>query len=62
MAKMRSANLGGIQIAAPIGSLLTILVPIQYTFTLMFIPFILATIIAITIKEPNNELKKESEK
>ena len=66
MAKISGRNtsffVAGIGIAAPIGSLLTLYIPIQYTFTIMFFPFVIGAIIALTLKEPNHDLRKESVK
>ncbi|MFX1256894.1 MAG: MFS transporter [Promethearchaeota archaeon] len=60
LARTGSFTLLGILISAPIGSLLTLFVPLNYIFTLMFFPFIAASIIALTLKEPNHDLERES--
>ncbi len=66
VAKISARNgsflLAGIGLAGPIGSLLTLFIPVQYVVTVMFFPFIAGAIIAITLKEPNHELEKETEK
>ncbi|MHA1293848.1 MAG: MFS transporter, partial [Promethearchaeota archaeon] len=61
-ARSNSFALIGIMISAPIGSILAIYIPIQYIVTLMSIPFLLATLFAILLKEPNHNLRKESQK
>jgi len=61
-ARNRSFFLAGIGLAGPLGSLFTLFMPLQFVVTFMFFPFIIAAIIALTLKEPNHDLKKESEK
>ena len=65
VAKISARNgsffLVGIGFAGPLGSLFTLFMPIQYVVTVMFFPFFTAAIIALTLKEPNHELKKDSE-
>ncbi len=52
IARNSSFYAAGIGIAAPIGSLLTLLIPIQFLMTLTFIPFSLAAIVGLMLKEP----------
>ncbi len=59
MARSRTYMLLGIGISAPIGSLIGAMLSLQLTMSLMFFPFIAATIIAISLKEPNHDLVKE---
>ncbi len=59
-ARTGSFMLLGILISAPIGSLLTLFVPLNYIFSLMFFPFIAASIIALALKDPNHDLENES--
>lgn len=62
-AKNRSFMLIGIGISAPIGSIIGARFSLNLTMILMFFPFAFATIISLTLKEPNHELvKDESEK
>jgi len=55
-----SFYVAGIGISAPIGSLLTLVIPMQLVVTLMVIPFFSAAIIALTLKEPNHQNRKDS--
>ena len=60
MARNRSFFLAGIGISAPIGSMITLFYPLQYTMTFMFFPFIIAALISLSLREPNHDLEKES--
>ena len=66
VAKISARNgsffLVGIGLAGPLGSLFTLFMPVQYVVTVMCFPFFAAAAIALTLKEPNHELKKDSEK
>jgi len=66
VAKISARNgsffLTGIGIAGPLGSLFTLFMPIQFVVTAMVFPFLAAAMIALTFKEPNHDLKKQSEK
>ena len=66
VAKISARNgsffLAGIGIAGPLGSLFTLFMPVQFVVTVMFFPFVAAAIIALTFKEPNHDLKKDSGK
>lgn len=63
MARNRSFSLFGIGISAPIGSIIGASLSLNLVMTLMFFPFIIATLIMLTLKEPNHELEtKDSEK
>ena len=59
MARSRTYMLLGIGISAPIGSVIGAMLSLQLTMSLMFFPFIAATIISISLKEPNHDLVKE---
>jgi len=59
MARNRSYMLIGIGMSAPIGSIIGAFLSVPLAMSLMFFPFIAATIISITLKEPNNEVEKE---
>ncbi|MFX1280237.1 MAG: MFS transporter [Promethearchaeota archaeon] len=62
-ARTRSFMLFGLAISAPIGSLIGAYLSLNLVMSLMFFPFIIATIISLTLKEPNHELeKKKTEK
>ena len=60
MGKNRSFFLVGIGISAPLGSILALFVQINLVMTLMFVPFLMAAFIAISFKEPNHDLERES--
>jgi len=60
-ARNSSFFLIGIGLAGPLGSLFTLFMPVQYVVSVMFFPFFAAAIIALTLKEPNHDLKKNSE-
>ena len=49
----------GVGISAPIGSFIGAMLSLQLTMTLMFFPFIAATIITLTLREPNHDLVEE---
>jgi MFS family permease len=59
MARNRSFSLLGIAISAPIGSLIGAFVSLNFVMSLIFIPFIIATLISMTLKEPNHDLDKK---
>ncbi|MFW9900699.1 MAG: MFS transporter [Candidatus Thorarchaeota archaeon] len=58
-ARNRSFSLLGIAISAPIGSLIGALFSLNLVMSLIFIPFFIATLISITLKEPNHDLETE---
>jgi MFS family permease len=63
MARNRSFSLLGIAISAPIGSIIGSYFSLNLVMSLIFVPFIMATIISLTLKEPNHDLeKKKNEK
>ncbi len=62
MAKNQSYFLVGIGLSAPIGSLLTLFIPLPSIVRLMFLPFIGASLISLTLKEPNHDLEKKTER
>ncbi|MFX1236478.1 MAG: MFS transporter, partial [Promethearchaeota archaeon] len=57
VARSISFLLIGIGIAAPIGSLLTLIIPIQFVMMLMSIPFVMGGCVALTLKEPKHDLE-----
>lgn len=59
MARGRIYMLLGVGISAPVGSIIGATLSLQFAMSLMFLPFIVATIITITLKEPNHELVRE---
>ena len=59
MAKNRSFLLLGIAISAPIGSIIGAYVSLNLVMTFMVIPFFIATLISLTLKEPNHDLEKK---
>ncbi|MFW9973459.1 MAG: MFS transporter [Candidatus Odinarchaeota archaeon] len=58
MARNRSFSLLGIAISAPIGSFIGAYFSLNLVMSLVFIPFIIATILSMTLKEPNHELER----
>ncbi|MFW9782364.1 MAG: MFS transporter [Candidatus Heimdallarchaeota archaeon] len=61
MAKNRSFMLLGIGISAPLGSIIAASLSLNLVMTMMVIPFFIATMISLTLKEPTQEkLKKRS--
>jgi hypothetical protein len=62
MAKNQSYFLVGIGLSAPLGSLLTLFLTLPQIMRLMFLPFIGAALISITLKEPNQDLEKRTER
>jgi len=62
LGRYHSFELAGFMIAAPIGSLIAAGLGLQYTMILMSIPFFLAMVVALTIKEPKTKIKKESKR
>ena len=59
MARNRSFMLFGIAISAPIGSIIGANVSLNLVMTFMFFPFFIATLISLTLKEPNHDLEKK---
>lgn len=62
MASVQSALLVGVAISAPIGSLIAQLTSLPFVMFLMIIPFSLTTIIALTLKEPNDQIIQTQKK
>jgi MFS family permease len=61
-ARSKGFFLFGITISAPLGSLIGTYLSLSLTMSFMFFPFIIATFISVTLKEPNHDLeRKESE-
>jgi MFS family permease len=60
MARNRSFFLAGIGISAPIGSMISLLYPLQYSMTFMFFPFIIAALISLSLRETNHDLEREA--
>jgi MFS family permease len=58
-ARNRSFMLFGIAISAPIGSIIGAYLSLNLVMTLMFIPFFIAALVALTLREPNHELEKK---
>ncbi|MFX0081612.1 MAG: MFS transporter [Candidatus Hodarchaeota archaeon] len=58
-ARNRSCMLFGITVSAPIGSIIGAYLSLNLVMTLMFIPFFIATLISLTLREPNHELEKK---
>jgi len=59
IARNRSFMLFAIAISAPIGSIIAAYLSLNLVMTLMFIPFIIATLISLTLKEPKIELERK---
>jgi MFS family permease len=63
MARNRSCHLLGIGISAPIGSIIGAFYSLNVVMCLIFLPFTIAALITLTLKEPNHNLeKKKAEK
>jgi MFS family permease len=59
MARNRSFSLLGIAISAPIGSFLGAVFSLNLVMSLIFVPFFIATLISLTLKEPNYDLERK---
>ena len=59
MARNRSFSLLGIAISAPIGSIIGAYFSLNLVMSLIFVPFIIATLISLTLKEPNHDLERK---
>ena len=59
IARNRSFSLLGIAISAPIGSIIGAYFSLNLVMSLIFIPFIIAALISITLKEPNHDLDRK---
>lgn len=59
MARNRSFHLLGIGISAPIGSVIGAYFSLNLVMSLIFFPFIIATLISLTLKEPNHDLERK---
>jgi MFS family permease len=59
MARNRSFSLFGIGISAPIGSIIGANFSLNLVMSLVFFPFIIVTLISLTLKEPNHELERK---
>ena len=59
IARNRSFMLFGLAISAPIGSIIGAYASLNLVMTFMFIPFFIATLISLTLKEPNHDLEKK---
>ncbi|MFX0039429.1 MAG: MFS transporter [Promethearchaeota archaeon] len=59
MARNRSFSLLGIALSAPIGSIIGAYFSLNLVMSLIFIPFIIATLISMTLKEPNHDLERK---
>lgn len=57
-ARNRSFSLLGIAMSAPIGSIIGVYFSLNLVMSLIFVPFIIATVISITLKEPNHDLER----
>ncbi len=62
MARIQSSLLIGIFISAPIGSIIGELISLPFVMFIMVVPFFLATITSLTIKEPNQFIIKTRQK
>jgi len=58
-ARNRSFSLLGIAISAPIGSMIGAFFSLNLVMSLIFVPFITATLISLTLKEPNHDLNRK---
>ena len=62
MARNRSFSLLGIAISAPIGSIIGAYFSLNLVMSLVFVPFITATLISLTLKEPNYDMQNKKSK
>jgi len=62
MARIQSSLLIGIFISAPLGSIIGELISLSFVMFIMIVPFFLATIIPLTIKEPNQFIVEKKPK
>lgn len=62
MGRNRSFQLFGIGISAPIGSIIGAYYSLNVVMSLIFVPYIIATLISLTLKEPNHNLEKRNRK
>jgi MFS family permease len=60
MAKARSFQLLAIGISGPIGSIIGVYLSLNLAEAFMFFPFIIASLISVTLKEPNHNLEKKN--
>ncbi|MFX1502468.1 MAG: MFS transporter [Promethearchaeota archaeon] len=60
MGRNRSFHLLGMGISAPIGSIIGTYYSLNFVMSLIFIPFFIATLITLTLKEPNHDLEKKN--
>jgi len=58
-ARNRSFMLFGIAVSAPIGSIIGAYLSLNLVMTLMFIPFFIAALVSLTLREPNHVLEKK---
>lgn len=58
--RFESFNMMGIMIATPIGSIVAVMFGLNYVFLLMIVPFSIAFLVALTLKEPKTEKRVES--
>ena len=49
-------------VSAPLGSALALFIPLPYIFALMAIPVSIGAFVAVSLKEPNHDLEKKSQK
>lgn len=61
MGRLQTYFLLGLGISAPIGSIIAEFISIPMSMFLMFIPFSFAAVIALTIKEPNDDLETKKQ-
>jgi MFS family permease len=62
LAKANIYCLIGLMISAPLGSLLAFIIPLPTVFMLMAVPLSIGALVAFTLKEPNHDLEKETQK
>ena len=62
IATLQTSLLVGIAISAPIGSMIGQLISLPFVMFIMIIPFSLAAIVGLSLKEPNDRIKKTHQK
>lgn len=62
MARIQSSLLIAIVISSPLGSILGDLISLPFVMFIMIVPFFIATLISLTVKEPNESIVKTHSK
>lgn len=60
--RAKSCTILGIMVSGPLGSFLAVYVSLPFAMTFSFFPLVIAALIALSFKEPNHDLIKESKR